>query len=123
MRSAPAFRFLVYFDDDQRSETYAEHVTRSPGCGVKLGNDAFEREYETTRRARDLDWGNPTLPGGQKRKSASPIRLSWGTGLKKRESQELVRLSPMTKTWPLQIPIGPKEQVFGLRRTHIFRSR
>ena len=55
VRSAAAFRFLVYFDDDQRSETYAEHVPRCPGCGVKLGNDAFEREYETTRRARDLD--------------------------------------------------------------------
>jgi hypothetical protein len=45
----------VYFDD-QRSETYAEHVTLyCPGCGVKLGNDVFEREYETTRRPRDLD--------------------------------------------------------------------
>jgi hypothetical protein len=98
-------------------------VTRCPGCGVKLGNDALEREYETTRRARDLDQDNPTLPGGQKRKSAFPVRLSWGTGPKKRESEELVRLSPMTKTWPLRISIGPNEQVFSLQRTQIFRSR
>src|SRR3712207_1789078 len=49
-------------------------------------------------------------PGGQKRKSVSPIRFPSGTGPKKRESKGLVRLSPITKTWPSEPRPGRKSR-------------
>lgn len=37
-----AYRFVVYFDDDQSSDTYAERVTRCPDCGIRLHGNALE---------------------------------------------------------------------------------
>jgi hypothetical protein len=42
-----------------------------------------------------------------------PTRFLVGTGPKVRESRELARLSPMTKTWFLGTVAGPKEWVLG----------
>jgi hypothetical protein len=38
VRSLGAFRFIVYFDDEVQSESYAEHVRTCPKCGVVLGH-------------------------------------------------------------------------------------
>ncbi|MDQ5827463.1 MAG: hypothetical protein M3441_25195 [Chloroflexota bacterium] len=37
-----SIRFVLYFDDDERSETYAEHVTECPNCGLSLLSDAIK---------------------------------------------------------------------------------
>jgi DNA-directed RNA polymerase subunit RPC12/RpoP len=36
VRSFGTFRTAVYFDDEERSETYATAVWRCPGCGLGL---------------------------------------------------------------------------------------
>ena len=36
LRSAGAFRFVVHFDDDERSATHAERTPSCPSCGVRL---------------------------------------------------------------------------------------
>ena len=36
VRSVGALRFIVYFDDDEGSDTYAEHIAHCPGCGERL---------------------------------------------------------------------------------------
>jgi hypothetical protein len=36
VRSFGSFRTVVYFDDEERSETYATAVWRCPGCGRGL---------------------------------------------------------------------------------------
>jgi hypothetical protein len=36
VRNYGAFRFLAHFDEDARSETYAKHTPRCPGCGSWL---------------------------------------------------------------------------------------
>ena len=36
VKSAGAFRFMAYFDDDEGSPTYAEHTPGCPGCGTRL---------------------------------------------------------------------------------------
>ncbi len=36
VRSVGSFRTVVYFDDEERSETYATAVWRYPGCGGGL---------------------------------------------------------------------------------------
>ena len=40
MRSFGSLRFVVHFDDDEGSGTYAEHVSVCPGCGAGLNGDA-----------------------------------------------------------------------------------
>lgn len=44
-REAPGIRLEMYFDDDERSVTYAEHVTRCPNCGLSL----VENTQQATR--------------------------------------------------------------------------
>ena len=41
VRNTRAFRFVVYFDDDERSGTYAEQVRNCPGCGELLAGHAI----------------------------------------------------------------------------------
>jgi|SRR5918997_96550 hypothetical protein len=38
LRGVGASRLVVYFDDDEQSGTYAEHVACCPECGTRLGN-------------------------------------------------------------------------------------
>jgi hypothetical protein len=42
VREVAGIRFVLYFDDDGSSETYAEHVTECPNCGLSLLSDAIE---------------------------------------------------------------------------------
>ena len=42
VREVGSIRFLVYFDDDDRSDTYAEHVLHCPTCGLSLVNGAIK---------------------------------------------------------------------------------
>ncbi len=42
VREVASIRFVLYFDDDERSETYAEHVTECPNCGLSLLSDAIK---------------------------------------------------------------------------------
>lgn len=37
VRSLEAFRFIIYFDDEVQSESYAEHVRSCPKCSIRLG--------------------------------------------------------------------------------------
>lgn len=39
---ARGVRFLLYFDDDERSVMYAEHVTQCPNCGFSLVENALQ---------------------------------------------------------------------------------
>jgi hypothetical protein len=39
-REVACIRFVLYFDDEERSNTYAEHVTECPGCGLSLLSNA-----------------------------------------------------------------------------------
>ena len=41
VRGVGAFRLVVYFDDDEGSDTYAEHVSRCPGCDGRLDGNAL----------------------------------------------------------------------------------
>ncbi|MDQ3438118.1 MAG: hypothetical protein M3491_12465 [Actinomycetota bacterium] len=43
MRHVGAFGFVVHFDDDERSATYAEQVRVCPACGAGLAHHAAER--------------------------------------------------------------------------------
>jgi hypothetical protein len=51
VRRAGTFRFVAHFDDEERSETYAEQVRSCPGCGEGLSRQALER-YSFTFRPR-----------------------------------------------------------------------
>ncbi len=42
VREVASIRFVLYFDDDERSGTYAEHVTECPNCGLLLLSDAIK---------------------------------------------------------------------------------
>ncbi len=42
VREAHGMRSLLYFDDDERSATYAEHVTRCPNCGLPFVESALQ---------------------------------------------------------------------------------
>jgi hypothetical protein len=42
VREVASIRFVLYFDDDERSDTYAEHVTECPNCGLSLIRDAIK---------------------------------------------------------------------------------
>ena len=42
VREVASIRFVLYFDDDERSETYAGHVTECPNCGPSLLGDAIK---------------------------------------------------------------------------------
>jgi ribosomal protein L32 len=41
-RNVDGIRFMLYFDVDDRSDTYAEHVTECPSCGLSLLNNAIK---------------------------------------------------------------------------------
>ena len=43
VRCVGDFRFVVYFDEDEESASYAEHVKRCPECGVGLGGGKYPR--------------------------------------------------------------------------------
>jgi hypothetical protein len=42
VRCHRAFRFVVYFDNDERSGTYAKHVRVCPDCGSGLASHATD---------------------------------------------------------------------------------
>jgi predicted RNA-binding Zn-ribbon protein involved in translation (DUF1610 family) len=44
VRSKKAFRFVVYFDEDKRSATYAARVRRCPECGADLLGNALDHQ-------------------------------------------------------------------------------
>jgi hypothetical protein len=48
-RIGAAFGVVVYFDEDDRSDTYAEQVRTCPGCGASLAGDDLN---ETIPHAR-----------------------------------------------------------------------
>jgi hypothetical protein len=41
VRRHGAYRFVVHFDDERRSDSYAEHVLACPGCGGGLSLQAW----------------------------------------------------------------------------------
>lgn len=41
-RSAGVFDLVVYFDDDERSDSYAEHITSCPGCDTWCGPRVYD---------------------------------------------------------------------------------
>jgi hypothetical protein len=47
VRSKRAFRFVVYFDNDKRSATYAAQVRSCPECGADLLGNALESQELT----------------------------------------------------------------------------
>jgi hypothetical protein len=49
VRTVGASRIWVYFDDQERSDTYAEQVARCPDCGTPL-DDARELHGVAQRR-------------------------------------------------------------------------
>jgi hypothetical protein len=50
-REVGSIRFVLYFDDDERSATYAEHVLNCPGCGLSLVDSAI-KPIEHSRPSR-----------------------------------------------------------------------
>ena len=42
VRETGGIRFTLYFDDDEKSDTYAEHVMRCPNCGLSLIDNSIE---------------------------------------------------------------------------------
>jgi hypothetical protein len=53
-----SFRFVAHFDDDQRSDTYAEQVRTCPGCGEGLSRQALE-SYSFTFQPRTRRYAVP----------------------------------------------------------------
>lgn len=52
-REARGVRFLLHFDDDERSATYAEHVTHCPNCGFNLVRNALQSAISDGTRTLD----------------------------------------------------------------------
>jgi len=46
-----SIRFVLYFDVDERSATYAEHVLKCPACGLSLVDSAI-KPIEYSRPSR-----------------------------------------------------------------------
>jgi len=57
VRSIGAFCFVVYFNDEQSSNTYMEPVTTCPGCGRGLADHVGIEEYPYYKR-RELENGD-----------------------------------------------------------------
>ena len=49
VRSIRTSRFVVYFDDDERSDTYAEQVRSCPECGADLLGHAMDPQELTSQ--------------------------------------------------------------------------
>ena len=49
VRSVGSCRLVVYFDDDEGSDTYAEHVSRCPRCDGRLDGNALEKQHGVVR--------------------------------------------------------------------------
>jgi hypothetical protein len=49
VRRVGALRFAVYFDDEERSDTYAEQVRSCPGCGAGLASRGLLRDGRALR--------------------------------------------------------------------------
>src|SRR6185503_5751316 len=64
----------------------------------------------------------PTWLGGHSTATTRPLRSFWATGPKARESQELPRLSPITKTFPSGTTTGPK-YTLSMRSGAAYSSR
>ena len=45
VREVASIRFVLYFDDHERSEAYAEHVTECPNRGLSLLSDAIKPKH------------------------------------------------------------------------------
>jgi hypothetical protein len=58
VRSHGALSFVVHFDDDWRSDTYADHVLTCPGCEGDLSLRALER-HRFTFQPRTRRFGVP----------------------------------------------------------------
>ncbi len=52
VRSLGAFRFIVYFDDEVQSESYAEHVKSCPKCDAGLGGELDESSSKKEEEVR-----------------------------------------------------------------------
>jgi hypothetical protein len=50
--SLGAFRMLMYFDDEEDSDTYAEQVTTCPGCGLWLHALAIQPSHLAPQRRK-----------------------------------------------------------------------
>jgi hypothetical protein len=51
MREVANIRFVLYFDDDETSDAYAEHVLHCPNCGLSLINSAIKpKEHQLPSR-------------------------------------------------------------------------
>jgi hypothetical protein len=48
-----AFRFVVYFDEDEESASYADHVKLCPGCSVGLGGGKHPRSLSRIHAERE----------------------------------------------------------------------
>jgi hypothetical protein len=53
-RCVGSFRFVVFFDEDEESASYAEHVKRCPGCSVGLGGGKYPRSLSLTYEEREV---------------------------------------------------------------------
>ena len=49
-----AIRFVVYFDEDEESASYAEHVKLCPGCSVGLGDGKHPRSLSRSYEEREV---------------------------------------------------------------------
>ena len=57
VRRVGALRFVVYFDEEERSQTYAEQVRSCPGCGAGLAGRGLLR-HGRALRPRLRVWGD-----------------------------------------------------------------
>ena len=58
VHSLGTFRSVVYFDDDEGSDTYTKHVWRCPGCNDRLDGHAFEKRT-AWRESNEPSIGTP----------------------------------------------------------------
>jgi hypothetical protein len=49
-REVASIRFVLYFDDDERSDNYTQHVLKCSGCGLSL----VARAIKPIESIRDL---------------------------------------------------------------------
>ena len=48
-REVASIRFMLYFDDDEGSDTYTEHVLHCPNCGLSLVDSAIKPKEHSLR--------------------------------------------------------------------------
>ena len=55
VREVASIRFVLYFDDDERIETYAEHATECPNCGLSLWGAPLSPDSSVSQLLRESD--------------------------------------------------------------------